>query len=247
MFNRILIIITLWFTVLCLASNAYSKEVVSVVVLSFTDNTEYTELNTDEIIDKLLLDKLMNIETLHIYEYMVTNESLEIEKDLVGNADKVANALTEKNFTLLFKTSKDDITFKKQGEYLSCLRTKTIGQKYGVDYIIHGSVDFIGGKERERKIVWDDLKYGHSSNIVTVLSTLRIIEANTGKIVWCHREKGRVKDRFDSLSNFSYGTKEFSNHLFYEALDEISEKMVRKLRNDLDKGILQMKNSKFGL
>ena len=73
-----------------------------------------------------------------------------------------------------------------------------------------------------------------------MFSTLRIIESNTGKIVWCHREKGRVKDRFDSLKNFSYGTKEFSNHLFYEALDEISEKMIKKLSKDLDKGILKL-------
>lgn len=225
---------------LCITSNVDAKGFSTAVLLNFDDNTAYKELNADEIIDKLLLDKLLEMETLYIYERSITRDSLDVEKDLVGNKDKVNKAIDEKNFTAIFQTAQSDITFKQQGDYLPFSKTRKLREKYGTDYIIHGSVDFIGGKERERKIVWDDLKYSHSSNIVTVLSTLRIIEANTGKIVWCHREKGRVKDRFDSLSNFSYGTKEFSNHLFYEALDEISEKMVRKLRKDLDKGVLKL-------
>lgn len=225
---------------ICITSNVYAKSFSTAVLLKFDDNTVYKELNTDEIIDKLLLDKLLEVETLYIYERTITSDSLDIEKDLVGNKDKVNKAIDEKNFTAIFQTAQSDIAFKQQGDYLPCSKTRKLKEKYGVDYIIYGSVDFIGGKERDRKIVWDNLKYGHSSNIVTVFSTLRIIESNTGKIVWCHREKGRVKDRFDSLNNFSYGTKEFSNHLFYEALDEISEKMIKKLSKDLDKGILKL-------
>ena len=72
---------------ICITSNVYAKSFSTAVLLKFDDNTVYKELNTDEIIDKLLLDKLLEVETLYIYERTITSDSLDIEKDLVGNKD----------------------------------------------------------------------------------------------------------------------------------------------------------------
>lgn len=205
----------------------------TVVVLNFADYSAYKELHTNEIMEQVIIDKLLELDEISIYERKITNDSLEIEQELTGDKNLISNAITKNDFNSIFNVAQNDISTKKTGDYLPVRKTRLLGQKYSAKYIIHGSIDFIGGNERNNNIVWDSINLKHISNSITIFSSLRVIETQTGRIVWHQREKGKVKDRFDSLNNFSYGTKEFSNQLFYEALDEVSTRIIDALRKNL--------------
>ena len=225
-----------------LLSNTIVYANVPVVVLNSGDYSSYKELNTGEILDQLIIDRLIEIEGISIYEREVTKDSLEVEGTLTGDTKIVDTAVDTNDFNTIFNVAQNDISFKKVGDFLPSSQTKLLRERYGAEYIIYGSIDFIGGNERDRNVEWDSFKLNHSSKSITIFVSLRIIETQTGKIKWHHRVKGKVKDRFDSLNNFSYGTREFSNSLFMEALDEVGERLIRKLNKDLKTGslVLQM-------
>ena len=65
------------------------------------------------------------------------------------------------------------------------------------------------------------------------VATIRIIEADTGKILWSVRERGVAKDTLVKFKEITHGTIGFSNTLFIEALDKICRKTADKLWQDL--------------
>ena len=59
-------------------------------------------------------------------------------------------------------------------------------------------------------------------------------------VIWSKSAKGTSKNRFNDLGKVAMGTKGFSNHLYYDALEEIGDNIVKLLRDDLAKKILKL-------
>ena len=226
LFNFIALVV-LWMT-----TPLYAKEN-CVVVLNFSDNTSYGYLESGKILDQLVLDKLIDNENIIVYERSIIKESIDAESEVSFTKEKVDVAVKNNDFNDIFIASKNDIDFKKQGDCLSNKRIQEIGTKYCVTHLIYGTVDYIGGEEKEKNLDWGKDTYGHLSKSIKTYVTLLLIETATGKIVWQKRECGIAKDSYDSLNKMAYGTKKFSNRLYYEALDDIAVKLTDALNNDL--------------
>ena len=222
----------------CFITHALAKDLPSAILISFNDNSSYKNLKTNEIFSNVMLDGLLSLDRIYLVERAVTKDVLLLEDDVVCSDAKIDEAVKNKDFSSIFNVSKSDAAFKRQGDYLPVDKTSKLGEQYGVSYIVHGSVDFIGGSERSRTIAWDGISLGHSSKSVEMLATLRIIEAKTGKIIWQRRVKEKTKDKYEVIDKLSFGTKEFSDRLFYEVVEDISDKFISGLKKDLDKGIL---------
>lgn len=222
----------------CFITPALAGNLPSAIVIKFNDNTSYKSFKTNEIFSNIILDGLLSLDNIYLVDRMVTNDVLAMEDDVVCSDEKIDEAVKNKDFNSIFNASKSDVAFKRQGDYLPVDKTSKLGMRYGASYIVHGSVDFIGGNERSRTVAWNGVSLGHSSKSVEMLATLRIIEAKTGMIIWQRRVKEKTKDKYEVIDKLSFGTKEFSDRLFYEVVEDISSKFIRSLKKDLDKGIL---------
>lgn len=226
--------------VACMVFSNLAYAGVKTVLINSGDYSEYRELHTNEILDQTIIDRLLHLGTFDIYEKSFMHDTLDAEQEMVADKQFVEAAVDQSDFNTIFGITQNDISMKRSGDFISREKTALLGEKYDVQYIIHGSIDFIGRNDREKIFLYNKWNFTHGSKAVTILASLRIIEAQTGKIVWYAKERGKVADRFDSLNDVSYGTKEFSNILFYEALDEVSEKLIEKLVTDLQVGKLRI-------
>ena len=136
----------------------------------------------------------------------------------------------------MFAAAENDLNSKTKGDSIPAKNTKVIGDKYHVNYILHGTIDYLG---KGKNFMMVPLPHFFVSSINPYLEarvTLRLIEAQTGRIVWSHKERGGSRDSLYNLKDFTFGTGEFSNQLFVEAMKKISKKFAESLADDLEKG-----------
>lgn len=214
---------------------------ISIVFLTFSDLTPYSEMKTNEIIDDFLLEELLNINSIHVMERRVIKEALDAEKQLTLKDKDVQNIVANNDFATVFAVSDNDLNNKRRGDSIPAKQTKVIGEKYHAGYILHGTIDYLG---KGKNLMMVPLPHFFVSSVNPYLEarvTLRLIDAQTGKIVWSQKEKGVSKDSLYNLKGFTFGTGEFSNQLFVEAMKKISKKFAQGLADDLEKGNLLLR------
>lgn len=234
---------TIIFTVIVLIScQAHAIErVPAMVFLRFTDNTPYREMETSYIMDDLLLDRLLSIEAFCIMERSAAEDVLKIEDRLNVTDAGLDKAVAANDFSYIFNASNNDLTVKNEGEFIDSEITGNIGKKHHADYILHGSIDYLGKNSKTIMVPLHSFSFESSTPYLEAVVTIRIIKASTGEVVWVKKEKGVSKDSLVKFRNASWGTGDFYNLLFYEALDKISQKISKALIEDLQSQQLILK------
>lgn len=237
------ILLALSYSVLLLVSGScYAMgKIPTMVFLTFTDNTPYSDMQTGSIMDNLLLDRLLETDSFDIVERSVAKDVLEIETQLNITNDGVDKAVENNDFSYIFGASENDLTIKEEGEGVSPETTRLIGKKHHADYILHGTIDYLGKDSRTIMLPLKHFQFGSSTPYLEAVATVRIIDAATGRIIWVKKEKGVSKDSLVKLQNIKVGTGLFNNQLFYEALDKISKNVVKALIKDLQSGKIILK------
>ncbi len=213
---------------------------IKLVFLTFSDVTPYSEMKTNEIIDDYLLEELLNIPFIHVMERRVIKEALDAERKLVLTDKDMKNIVETNDFATVFAEAENDLNSKRKGDYIPSKQTKIIGQKYQADYILHGTIEYLGKGKNFMMVPLPHFFVSSQNPYLEAHVFIRMIEASTGEIVWTCREKGVSKDGIYKVKGFTFGTGEFSNQLFVEAMKKISKKVVTTLVNDVEKGILKL-------
>ncbi len=225
-------------SILCFVSiSVYaSPRSISLVFLTFSDTTPYSEMKTNEVIDDFLLEELLKLNSVRVMERRVVKEALDAERQLSLSEKDVKAVVAANDFSTVFAAAENDLNSKTKGDSIPAKNTKVIGDKYHVNYILHGTIDYLG---KGKNFMMVPLPHFFVSSINPYLEarvTLRLIEAQTGRIVWSHKERGVSRDSLYNLKDFTFGTGEFSNQLFVEAMKKISKKFAESLADDLEKG-----------
>lgn len=238
--NKLFVVAILGMCLACFCPKSEAKENISMAFISFRDNSSLQQLNTDDALSEILLERFFDFPSFNIYERIITDDSLELENRIALTEEKVDVAVKSKDFNTIFKGSNSRADLKKEGEYLPSEYTKKLGAKYQAEYFIYGTIDYIEGSRKHNSTVWNNMTFTHSSKGVEVSATIKIIRAEDGKIIWSKSAKGTSKNRFNDLGKIAMGSKGFSNHLYYDALEEIGDNIVKLLRDDLAKEILKL-------
>lgn len=220
-----------------------ASQPVKIVFLNFTDNTSYRDLHVSEVMDELLLERLFGANKFVLMEHCNDEDVIIAESKFNFTSDYLYNAVDNKDFATVFQASENDISDKMEGEYLDADSTKVIGRRNGAEYLLHGSIDELFVENDFMILPLKDYIFTNKSHELVAYATVRIIHADTGKIVWARKEKGVSKESLHSLQNITVGTTKFSNQMFYEALDKICKKVVKDLVKDLKKGKLVLSAS----
>ena len=241
-------------TVFCLAlSLVYLPVVVaaetgaSAVVISFADRTPYNELHANQIIEQSMLENLMYLPQLSLMEHHALQETLSVEQSLNKPLGSVSETVGTGDFRKALDAIKNGIGRKGTGETVSPAKTRMLGKKYHADYLIHGTIDYLGKNRHETIIPLPGSLFSINNPFMEAWVTVRIIRADTGKIVWCRQEKGVSKDcllrykemKKEKITDVTMGSKDFNNKMFLDAMDKISVKIVKAMKQDiLDKKLV---------
>lgn len=210
------------------------------VVLQFVDNTQYDEINTAKMAAELLLTELFDCEYLALMERFPVEGVQKAENRLNGTEEAKWDAVANDDFEYLFRMKERKMKTKGLGDFVEKEETKVIGEKYHADYLIHGTVEFLGtGVATDQT-----LKYftGISRNTpyLTAGIAVRLIHANTGKVVWAKRINGISKDNYYEYQGIGAGTKKINSQLFHKAIQNACLITRKELTNDFEKGLIKL-------
>ena len=227
-------------SILCFVSiSVYaSPRSISLVFLTFSDTTPYSEMKTNEVIDDFLLEELLKLNSVRVMERRAIKEALDAAKKLSLSAKDNDEVVANNDFATVFAVSENNLSEKTRDDYVPDKLTRILGQKYNADYILHGTIDYLGKGQSFMMVPLPQFFVSSTNPYLEARVTVRLIEAKTGKILWCRREKGVSKDSLYNIKGFTFGTGQFSNQLFVEAMKKISKKVANSLGKDLEEGKL---------
>ncbi|MBQ7705197.1 MAG: hypothetical protein IJT73_07220 [Selenomonadaceae bacterium] len=156
------------------------------------------------------------------------------------------------------------------GQFINPEITRGIGKDNNAKYLIQGTIinlgtgnwlsedlDFISGAVSNLAQMASSQASGLLGNGLGVLSyignvsvtmhgigvqcDLRIIEAESGEIIWSKRVTGVGESRLINTSFFSFGHSNMTNALYDKAMEKAADKIVAALIDDLDSKVLELK------
>lgn len=227
----------------------------SAVLIKFTDKTRFDKIGSAEILSDLIALKLFDSGKFRLKEARAID--IETERELYDkkSAEKnnIATAMQTGNLDVMFSgegfnsNKVSSIDAAVTGQIVHPKLTRAIGAKNGVDYLIQGTVEQFG---ITREV---DSSFGTvamiaslagmpgvgilsgaqtEKNFLGVAVSMRIIEANTGKVVWDKKIVGH--SHVTSLSNdkIFIGTAKLHGETFHKALSEAAENIVDAMIED---------------
>lgn len=229
------IVLCLTFLLICHFSVFAADEIPNVAFLRFVDNTKYTNIHTGAIVSELLLTDLIDNPYIKIIEHGVMNDAIEAEGKLNNDALLADNAAENEDFAYLIEAQqRKDISKTVRGDFLPIEDVQVLGNKYGADYILHGTIDYLGTSETINSDLVSVIGLEKTTFSLIVVATVRLIDTQTGEVIWAYRKQGASKDKKYDTSIISIGVKGFNATLFDEAIEKLSKCFAEQLQKDLE-------------
>ena len=207
-----------------------------------------------EILSDLILEKLIASGKFNLKERDTIDTSAErklYERD-VAEKDNAKIAMQTGNLDVLFsgegfnKSKARNIDNAVTGQIIQPEIIRAIGSKWGVDYLIQGSLEDIGfdtkydhtiGSIAQVTTAFTPIGYifmgaGNEKKFLTVIVSLRIIETSNGKVVWDKNIVGQ--SHVTSMKSLAVyvGNDKLTTETFHKALDEAAESIVKAILED---------------
>ena len=212
----------------------------STVVLRFVDNTQFSEINTAKMAGELLLTELFDCKYLVLMERFPVDSALNAEDRINVTDEKEWEAVDNQDFDYLFQTKERNMNKKGCGDFVSKEETNVIGEKYHADYLLHGTIEFLGASVATDEILKYFTGISRTTPYLTAGIAVRLIHANTGEVVWAKRVRAISKDNYFEYKGIGSGTKQLNSELFRKAIQKACEITRRELTTDFEKGLIKL-------
>lgn len=216
---------------MCFCGNTSALESLpNIAFLQFVDNTQYSQLNTRNVFSELLLNELIELNDINIVEHGVINEALEEEKYLNNDNTLMNNAAENGDFAFLLENQRHfNIYSTKLGDFIPLDSAKRIGEKYCADYLLHGTIDNLGTEEEINTELMPIIGLKKVDYYLTATATVRLVEVETGKVIWLCKSCGVAKDRKYDAEIISAGADGFNATMYDKALAESAHNIAKEL------------------
>lgn len=217
-----------------------ASELPRMAFVNFVNNTQFKQMAPEKIFSELLMSELINFQEIYFVEQNILNESLEAQDRLNKGSASMEKAAESGDFAYLIESQeRKEVSQTVKGDFLPLDDVKFIGEKYGVDYILHGTFDFIGAKKEIKTDLVPIIGVEKLKFSILALGTVRIIDVSNGEVVWVYRDKGIANDRYYSSKIVKYGTKDFNTAMVDEAMLKMTQNIAQKLNACLkDKSLI---------
>ena len=244
--------------VMCaVASTAFAEEP-TCVMLRFTNDTRYKNVDSASVLSDLVLEKLLASGKFNFVETNPIDEDIEAKLYDV-KARELANAaqsMEDGNLNALFEGPGFDpeqaqsIKNAEAGQIISPEITAQIGKDHGAEYIIQGNVINLGNgtwidENVDLASSLTDLAssslgvpgfegFGKTTAGIGIQSELRIIKADTGKVVWKKVVMGKETKSRTDVGVFKFGSAKLTSEVYSQAMENTVQKIVDEMLKDLD-------------
>lgn len=209
---------------------AFAQNIPKLAFLNFVNKTQYKQMAPEKIFSELLLSELVNFQEIYIVEQRILDESLEAQNRLNKSSSSMEKATDSGDFAFLIESQqRKEVSQTVKGDFLPLEDIKFLGEKYGVDYILHGTFDFIGSKKEIKTDLVPIIGVEKTKFSVLALGTVRIIDVSNGEVVWAYRDKGVANDRYYSSNAAKYGTTGFNTAMIDEAMTKMTQNIAKQL------------------
>ena len=227
-------------------------------MLTFSDNTRFKQIGTADMLSELVLEKMMNSGTLNFKETkpLATNAVIQLYDEDGKMYSTINQCRATGNYDAVFEGRQFDSAFArsidlaKEGDVVEPELIKQIGQESGVKYLIQGSIDGYSNGEGTDALAYVGLAlaaipgasllkslFGNSSSkelLFGVSCTLRVIDTDTGKVIW--QKKGYEESSVSSVSignKVTVGQEDVTTKTFYAALNKVADSLANMLVEDV--------------
>ena len=164
------------------------------------------------------------------YAFVEGQSSLE-EAQLVGNSKEIPKEL-DMDFGYFLQTGSDITGVRlcnaNEGDILDVELTSAIGQKYGADYLVYGTVNAVGRMSDSDGGQLLGISYNLSESGLCAVLTLRIVEAATGKVVFMSKETASAKNQSLAAGVLKLGNDKLNTNMYYGAMEKTVDKLLKK-------------------
>lgn len=238
----------------------------SCVMLRFSDYTAYPELNSDEALSDLIVEKLLAKGTVDLKEsYPLGEETEAMLYDERVRTRGAMEAAMEGNFSLIFPETAEAraeapcMDVAETGDRISPDVIRRIGEAHGAQYLIQGTLVYLGNSAwTENNIEYGKLALEGIGSLIgsdglrsaakhvpgseerrrgmTVAAKMRVIRADSGEVVWALPVTCTKTQTEVQVGDLSMGNSEANMDLYEKALNAAAEKIVDMLTQEADKG-----------
>ena len=245
------------FIILGISSTAFAEEP-TCVMLRFTNDTRYKNVDSASVLSDLVLEKLLASGKFNFVETNPIDEDIEaklydVKARELANA---ANSMEDGNLNVLFEGPGFDpeqaqsIKNAEAGQIISPEITAQIGKDHGTEYIIQGNVVNLGNG------TWIDENFDKASTAsslassflgvpglagfskttsgIGIQSELRIIKADTGKVVWKKVVTAKETKSRTNVGMFKFGSAILTSEVYSQTMEEAVQKIVDEMLQDLN-------------
>lgn len=215
-------------------------------MLTFSDNTRFYKIGGAGMLSDLVLEKLVASGKLSFKETKpLAGDSVMQLYDEDGKMYKIINQCRATgNYNPVFEGRQFDTTYARsvdlavEGDIVEPELVQQIGRESSVKYLIQGTIDNYGTGKGEDWLGFASLfvPFLHVSSdesILGVSCTMRVIEAETGKVVWCKKMYEQASVTSVDIGKVSVGTDEMNSKMYYDAMNKVAEKLSATFLEDL--------------
>lgn len=210
---------------------------VSMVVLSFDDNTPYKSWHTAEVMEELMLSDIMNFPEFDLMERSTVKEAVIAEQSLNGTSGD--NIVGSDDFDAIYDGVAGQACLQRIGDKVNPDKTKYLGEAHHAKYLLHGSIDYLGTGESSFMSPLPAYDFSYKAPYLDAVVTIRLIKADTGEVIWLTQQRGASKESLWKYKGVAIGSDELNNQLFVEALEKVSKKVMKQLAEDMKNGVLK--------
>ena len=191
---------------------------VSMVVLSFDDNTPYKSWQTAEVMEELMLSDIMNFPEFDLMERSTVKEAVIAEQSLNGTSGD--NIVGSDDFDAIYDGVAGQACLQRIGDKVNPDKTKYLGEAHHAKYLLHGSIDYLGTGESSFMSPLPAYDFSYKAPYLDAVVTIRLIKADTGEVIWLTQQRGASKESLWKYKGVAIGSDELNNQLFVEALEK---------------------------
>lgn len=257
-YSRLIAAVAVFVTLMFVQSSVFAAS--SGVLMKFTDKTRFYKIGTSEILSDLVVEKMLASGKIHLKETRPIDTSAErklYEKN-AAEVDNAVAAMQTDNLDVLFEgegfnaNKAGNIDTAVTGQTVQPELTRAIGEKHDAQYLIQGTIENMGlGMTSDGTIGNVAAKVGGSSGggllggvlrgmggtrtdkkFLGVAVSLRIIEAQTGRVVWDKNVVGQSHVTNLQNKNASVGNTQLMSETFHKAMDDAAKLIVDTMMAD---------------
>lgn len=244
-------IVLIAFVITLISSVAFAEEP-TFIMLRFSNDTRYKNIDSASVLSDLVIEKLLASGKFNFKETKPIDEDIEAQLYDVKTREllNLTTSLQNKNLNALFEGQGFDtkqaqtIGTADIGQIITPSITSTIGNEHDAEYIIQGTVINIASGNTPGKDLFGRTTIFNNpdASAIAIETDLRVIKAKTGEVIWRKIVTGKKTTKLTRLPyGIKLGSAKLTSDLYDKAMNDAVEKISAALIEDLSSGKLLTK------